>query len=241
MKNNLKTVFFDMGNTLLHFHHGKSDNEKDTSGINYLTNFLQEIDPRIQLDDVRKNFFERWQKVMPLRKVNHIEYPVEDFLNDFMKKYQVNLGLDMCIKAIDVFYTEYRNNVWTEEKIHQTLDSIRNKGYKIGIISNASLYDEVMINCFKKVRLDKYIDTYIFSYYLKMGKPKKEIFKVALKRMNVNPNEAVMVGDNLLSDIKPAQDLGLTGVWFNKNQISNDIGIKPSFEIALLKELRDLL
>jgi FMN phosphatase YigB (HAD superfamily) len=149
MKNNLKVVFFDMGNTLLHFHYGKSDNEKDTNEINYLTNFLQEIDPRVQIDDVRKNFFERWQKVMPLRKVNHIEYPVEDFLNNFMKKYEVNLDLDMCIKAMDVFYTEYRNNVWIEEEIHQTLDNIRNKGYKIGVISNASLYDEVMINCFK--------------------------------------------------------------------------------------------
>jgi putative hydrolase of the HAD superfamily len=59
--------------------------------------------------------------------------------------------------------------------------------------------------------------------------------------MNASPNEAIMVGDNLLSDIKPAQDLGITGVWFNKNLISNDIGIKPDFEVARLKELRDLL
>ena len=241
MKKNFKVVFFDMGNTLLHFHHGKSDHEKDIIGLNYLTSFLQEINSKILLDDVRKDFFESWQKVMPLRKVNHIEYPVEDYLNNSMKKYGVNLSIDMCIKAIDVFYTEYRNNVWIEEEIHQTLDNIRNKGYKIGIISNSSLYDEVMINCFKKVELDRYIDTYTFSYYLKIGKPKKEVFEVALNRMNVRPNEAVMVGDNLVSDIKPAQDLGLTGVWFNKNQISNNKPIKPDFEIAYLKELRDLL
>lgn len=28
-----KTIFFDMGNTLLHFHHGMSDAEKDRIGF----------------------------------------------------------------------------------------------------------------------------------------------------------------------------------------------------------------
>ena len=103
MINNSKVIFFDMGNTLLHFHYGKSDEEKNIIGINYLTDFLQELNPKIQIDDVRKEFFERWQQVMPLRKANHTEYSVEDYLNDFLKKYGVNLELDMCIKALDVF------------------------------------------------------------------------------------------------------------------------------------------
>jgi len=29
----IKVIFFDMGNTLLHFHHGKSDDHKDEQVI----------------------------------------------------------------------------------------------------------------------------------------------------------------------------------------------------------------
>lgn len=236
-----KMIFFDMGNTLLHFHYGKSDEQKDIIGLEYLTNFLQKFSSEIKFDDVKQGFFDRWQKVMPLRKVNHTEYPVEDYLNNFLKKYNINLELDMCIKAMNEFYTEYRNNVWIEEDIHHILDNIREKGYKIGVISNSCLYDEVMINCFEKVGLAKYIDIFTFSYYLKVSKPKKEIFQVALSRMNVEPKDAIIIGDNLTSDIEPAQKLGLIGIWFNKDEILNNTVIKPNFQISHLRELNDLL
>ena len=160
MTKDLKVIYFDMGNTLLHFHHGKTDKEKDDIGIVYLTNFLKKFNCQIQLDDVKRYFFDEWQKVMPLRKINNIEYAVEDYLNGFLKRYDVELDLDMCIQGIDIFYTEYRNNVWIEEDLNGTLEKIKQKGYRIGVISNSCRYDEVMINCFKEAKIHKYIDEY---------------------------------------------------------------------------------
>ena len=236
-----RVIFFDMGNTLLHFHSGKTDEEKDAIGINHLTNFLKQYNCQVESKDVKRYFFDVWQETTALRKINHTEYAVEDYLNGFLKKYDVELDLHMCIKALDIFYTEYRNNVWIEADIHQTLESIKQKGYRIGVISNSRLYDEVMINCFKKVGLDKYIDMFTFSYYLKICKPKNQLFEIALDRMKVNPEDAIMVGDNLQSDIEPAQKLGLAGIWFNKSLTLNDTGIKPDNEISKLKELIELL
>ncbi len=241
MAKNSKVIFFDMGNTLLHFHFGQTDEEKDIIGINYLTNFLKQYNCQIEFEDVKEHFFDVWQETMTLRKINNTEYAVENYLNGFLKKYDVELDLDMCIEALDAFYTEYRNNIWIEENIHQTLENIKQKGYRIGVISNSRLYDEVMINCFKKVELDKFIDIFTFSYYLKICKPKKQLFEIAIDRMKVNPKDAIMVGDNLQNDIDPAQRLGLTGIWFNKNLTLNDTDIKPDNEIFKLRELIDLL
>lgn len=241
MIKNSKVVFFDMGNTLLHFHFGKTDDEKDTIGIKYLTEFLKQYNCKIEFDDVKKNFFDVWKKVMPLRKINHTEYEVEYYLNSFLKKYNVYLDLDICIKAMDTFYTEYRNNIWIEENIHRTLESIKEKGYRIGVISNSSLYDEVMINCFEKVQLAKYIDIFTFSYYLKICKPKEQIFEIAMDRMKVSPEEAIMIGDNLKNDIEPAQKVGLTGIWFNGDLTINNTYIKPDNEILKLEDLIELL
>lgn len=236
-----KVVFFDMGNTLLHFHFGKTDEEKDAMGVYYLTNFLKGFDCKIEFEDVKKHFFDTWQNGISSRRIDYTEYPVEEYLNNFLKRYNIKLDLGTCIKALDIFYTEYRNNVWIEDGLQQTLESIRKKGYRIGVISNSILYDEVMINCFKEVGLAKYIDVFTFSYYLKTSKPKKEIFETALARMSVDAKEAIMVGDNLQSDIESTQKLGLTGIWFNKNSVLNDTDIKPDKEISKLRELVDLL
>ena len=241
MENNPKVVFFDMGNTLLHFHFGKSDEEKDAAGIEYLTNFLRQFNQHIQYEDVRNHFFVPWKRGIAARRTFYTEYPVEEYLNAFLKRYAVELDLTMCIKAMDCFYTEYRNNVWMEDDLPQTLAKIRQKGYGIVVISNASLHDEVMIHCFTKVGIHKYIDTFTFSYYLKIAKPRKGIFETAWAKMAVEAKEVTMVGDSLVSDIKPAQELGWTGMWFNKDAMLNTTDIRPNAEIQTLSELLELL
>ncbi|WMM26954.1 HAD hydrolase-like protein [Tissierella sp. MB52-C2] len=56
-----------------------------------------------------------------------------------------------------------------------------------------------------------------------------------------HPKYAIMLGDNLQSDIEPAQKLGLAGIWLNKSLTLSDTGIKSDNEISKLKELLDLL
>ncbi|RLG83964.1 MAG: HAD family hydrolase [Thermoprotei archaeon] len=43
-----------------------------------------------------------------------------------------------------------------------------------------------------------------------IGKPSKEIYRIALSKLGVSPSEAVMVGDQLYTDIIPAKKLGMT-------------------------------
>ena len=223
--NRINVIFFDMGNTLLHFHRGKSDDEKDKQGLIYLTNYLKKFDSNITLDEVENIFFKNWRDRIDDRKVTFKEYPIECFLNEFMKRYNVKLELNECIEAINLFYTEYRETVYFESNIHEILKTIKDLGYGIGVISNTCYYDEVMKECFKKAGLLDLIDCFTFSYSLKIGKPNKEIFKAALEKMNVLPNESIMIGDNLSSDINPAQEIGMHTIWFNKNnkELSSEI------------------
>ena len=56
----VKVIFFDMGNTLLHFHYGKSDDEKDMQGLIYLTKYLKKFNANITFDEVKNDFYESW-------------------------------------------------------------------------------------------------------------------------------------------------------------------------------------
>jgi putative hydrolase of the HAD superfamily len=234
--NRVKVIFFDMGNTLLHFHYGQSDDEKDMQGLIYLTEYLNKFNKNITLDEVKEEFFEKWMDGIEAGKETHIEYPIEGFLNRFLEKYNLSLNLEQCIEAINLFYTEYREQVYFEENVYDTLRRIKNKGYKIGIISNTCYYDEVMKGCFKKAKIYDLIDNFTFSYSLRIGKPNKKIFKNAMDMMKITADQAIMVGDSLESDIKPAADLGMKTIWLNSNnKMKKDGG--PDFEISNISQI----
>jgi HAD superfamily hydrolase (TIGR01549 family) len=233
----VRVVFFDMGNTLLHFHHGESDDEKDAKGLVYLTEYLNKFNANITFEEVKNVFFQGWMEGIKDRRTTFKEYPIEGFLNDFLTKYNVKLDLNKCIEAINLFYTEYREQVVFENNIYDTLKIVKDKGYKIGVISNTCYYDKVMKECFKRAGIYDLIDNFTFSYSLRIGKPDIQIFKTAIEAMRVLPDKAIMVGDNLKSDIKPALDLGMKTIWLNNKNKEVENGIIPDIEITCISEL----
>ncbi len=48
-------------------------------------------------------------------------------------------------------------------------------------------------------------------------KPRAEIFEMALKKVNLQPDEVVHIGDSLSSDIKGASALGINTIWINRD------------------------
>lgn len=236
----VKVIFFDMGNTLLHFHYGESDDEKDMKGLIYLTEYLNKFNFNIKFDEVKQGFYESWMEGIKDRKITHAEYPIEDFLNSFLGKYQLRLNLNQCVEAINLFYTDYREQLYFENDLYDTLKAIKDKGFKIGIISNTCYYDEVMKECFKTAEIHDLIDNFTFSYSLRIGKPNKQIFENAMDTMRICPMEAVMVGDSLESDIKPALELGMKTIWLNQNN-SESKGIVADIEISFISEILEYL
>ena len=49
-------------------------------------------------------------------------------------------------------------------------------------------------------------------------KPHPDIFKKALAAAGVNPEEAVLIGDSITSDIEPAKALGITPVYISRKE-----------------------
>lgn len=67
---------------------------------------------------------------------------------------------------------------------------------------------------------------------LLIGKPSKEFYHLACASLHVSPNECVMIGDDIESDIKGAQEAGMQAALvqtgkFSKTDLS--LGIKPDY------------
>ena len=72
----------------------------------------------------------------------------------------------------------------------------------------------------------------------KFIKPDTRAFSIVLEKFNVQPEEAVMVGDEIERDILPAEKLGIKAILIDReNKIKDYSGIK----IRSLSELKDIL
>ncbi len=106
------------------------------------------------------------------------------------------------------------------------LNSLKQNGYKIGIISNIWQFP---VNHVLDLFGDNLIDTFIASCEVGVAKPDKRIFEIAMARLNTSCNEALMIGDNLDQDIKASQSAGMPAILLDRENRYSDI------ELACLK------
>ncbi|SCA99620.1 HAD hydrolase, family IA [Bacillus mycoides] len=107
--------------------------------------------------------------------------------------------------------------------------------FKVGIITNGSTQRQKakIIN----TGLNEYFDTIIISEEVGFSKPDKRIFELALKKLNVQPENTLFVGDDLEKDIAGCQNANIKGIWFNPNMIRNNTDTKPYAEITSFDNL----
>ncbi|MCH1627929.1 HAD family hydrolase [Ferdinandcohnia quinoae] len=103
------------------------------------------------------------------------------------------------------------------------------KHVKVAIITNGSTQRQKAK--IMNTNLNRFFDTIIISEEVGCSKPDRRIFELALNKLNVKPEAALFVGDNLELDIGGCQNANINGIWFNPNMKENDTDIKPYGEI----------
>lgn len=120
------------------------------------------------------------------------------------------------------------------------LHALKNKNKKLGIVTNGFIeWQEIRLARFE---LAQHIDVLVTSEQAGIAKPHPAIFDRALTMMGNPPRERVlMVGDNPHSDILGGINSGLDTCWFNVHNKPLLPNIIPTYQVASLPELENLL
>ncbi|MDP8201348.1 MAG: YjjG family noncanonical pyrimidine nucleotidase [Candidatus Tenebribacter burtonii] len=93
---------------------------------------------------------------------------------------------------------------------------------------------------FADSRLIKYFKYIFISEEIGSPKPNKKYFQHIFDKLPYK-DSAIIIGDNLSSDIKGGSDFGIDTCWFNPNKRINENGVVPTYEISNLVELKKIL
>ncbi len=119
------------------------------------------------------------------------------------------------------------------------LDELVKRGFRLAIITNGqeSLQMEKLIT----LNLEKYFETIVIAENIGYRKPDKRIFTFLLERLEVAPENALMVGSSFFDDIAGAKKSGIKSVWMTNGKREQHPDIKADFIISALHELIKLL
>ncbi len=147
---------------------------------------------------------------------------------------EVDLELAQRIWAA-VAAQEYKLALY--EDVLSNFALLRERGYNVGIVSNVPNTSKVLT---QELGLDGNIDFAVTSSEAGSEKPDRRIFLEALRRAgDIAPSDAMMIGDQIESDILGAEAAGITPILLDRNNVH------PHFtrhhRITSLVELHKLL
>jgi putative hydrolase of the HAD superfamily len=96
----------------------------------------------------------------------------------------------------------------------ETLTTLGRAGHRLALITNGAAGAQ-------RAKLERFALSSYFDYIgvegeVGVGKPDPEAYERALRALGVKPQNAWMVGDNLVWDVRAAQDAGLRAIWIDR-------------------------
>ena len=135
-------------------------------------------------------------------------------------------------EAMAVFATA-RNAVTLYDDVLPAMQRLRAR-YALGTISNG-------FADLQAIGIDQHFAISLAAYKFGRAKPDSAIFQAACEAIQVEPAQAVYVGDDPLLDVDGAQKAGLRAVWINRFQRQLPAQVRPDACCTTLFELEDWL
>lgn len=117
---------------------------------------------------------------------------------------------------------------------------LKERGYRQYVVTNG--VNATQANKMRLSGLDRIMDGVFVSELMGYPKPRKEFFDGCFAALSdVDRNKCILVGDSLTSDMRGAENAGITSCWFNPEKQEKDVDVRTDYEIRRLEELISIL
>lgn len=137
------------------------------------------------------------------------------------------------------FVEERKNSPFVYEDTYAVLDELKGKYQLVLLTNGAPSLQNLKLEITPEIK--SYFDHIIISGDYGVGKPDPSLFEYMMDEANIKPEQGIMVGDNLNTDILGSSRVGMKNVWINREGKENTSNVTPTFEVESLTQFKQLL
>ncbi len=242
----INTILFDMGGTLEDISYSE---ETENLAINKVLEILDRegLAPMESFEETKskimrgifayKEWSERTKRELKPEEI-WTDYYFKDY--NFPREHIAQISEEMAgMWEVTYYKRKLRDNVI------ETLRTLENRGYKLGVISNtSSLYS--VYDVLEGYGIRAYTKEVVLSSITGYRKPHKEIFNIALREIHSEADNCAYVGDTVSRDIMGAKSAGFNTAIQIKSFLTGEKdknikdGFMPDFIIQSIFDLIDI-
>lgn len=225
----IKVVLWDIDGTLLDFE--KAQEAGIRGGFAHYN--LGECTG--EMLEVYKNINRGYWEKMERGEIGKPELLIKRF-EDFLNAY----GLDVSVAAgfNELYQILLGDTVVFIPHAWDTVRALKGKVLQCAVTNGTKVAQDRKL---KKSELEKEFDYIFISEEVGAEKPNKDFFDAVFARIGMYaPEEVLIVGDSLTSDIRGGVNAGIKTCWFNPKGVENTSDLKPDYEIRDIGEVLKL-
>jgi putative hydrolase of the HAD superfamily len=234
MTRRLQGILFDFGDTLVDW--GKVDvlahfEEGAKSAYAYLESINQPM-PEFEKYHRQQLWAVRWRYLLSF-------FSGRDFNSlDLIDHLAEALGHNLTDEQLEELAWQWYEPVSlcgrVEPGLKETIESIRDQGLTIGLISNTFIPNTVLDRHLEQLGILDLFPMRIYSCTQDFRKPDRRIFQLALDNLGLKAEESLYIGDSVRNDVFGSNRMGMVSVlkditgrkrpWLKKNKPAHTVG-----------------
>lgn len=207
----LKAITFDFWNTL---YKPPKDEEAGRKRINLFYDYILSLGLEVERKQVKEGFLKAWDIAHKKQREEGLDITPRGHLNIILEHLQIKLAPEEEEQAYNI-YTETLLDYppMINDDVKEVLPLLKAR-YKLAVICNTGITPgKNLRELMKKDGILDFFDFLVFSDEVGFAKPSARIFSFTLDKLGVASCLAAHVGDDVLTDMWGAKNVGMTTVW----------------------------
>ena len=227
----IKVILWDIDGTLLDFHPAERHAIKacfEAFGLPVCTDAMVQ-----EYSNINKKYW----LAMEQGRISKEEVLVGRF-----REFFANQGIDaeLAEKVNAMYQVRLGDGVYFFPEALETVKACKEAGIVQCAVTNGTKVAQV--RKLSKSGLDKILDYVFISEDVGFEKPSGQFFQRVFERLgSYQPEEILIVGDSLTSDMRGGQNAGIHTCWFNPHGLAKNFPVKTEYEILNISQVKDIL
>lgn len=142
------------------------------------------------------------------------------YFQRLIEKLHKTVNPEITLKLYEAYWGTFLKNIKLKPGVKQTLKKLKQKNMKVVIVSDLTTH--IQLRKIKKIGITKYVDYLVTSEEAGSEKPHSIMFLLALNKINMLPEEVIMVGDSKIKDIEGANSVGIDTVLISSKKTNTN-------------------